>query len=120
MARHFGTELGTPKPAVFALEATSVRRSALFFDPPDANFLRIHLDGPGQRAEVVTTAAAQLGPHAPARLSISDSQSEDLADLLPLINWPGICMDEHLLLHRSPSYQFKLVLRHSDLLEAGW
>jgi hypothetical protein len=32
-ARHFGTELGTSKPAVFALEAaTSVRRSALF-DP---------------------------------------------------------------------------------------
>jgi hypothetical protein len=32
-ARHFGTEPGTPKPAVFALEAaTSVRRSALF-DP---------------------------------------------------------------------------------------
>jgi predicted flavoprotein YhiN len=32
-ARHFGTELGTPKPAVFALEAaTSVLRSALF-DP---------------------------------------------------------------------------------------
>jgi hypothetical protein len=32
-ARHFGTELGTPKPAVFALEAaTSVRRSMLF-DP---------------------------------------------------------------------------------------
>jgi hypothetical protein len=31
--RHFGTELGMPKPAVFALEAaTSVRRSALF-DP---------------------------------------------------------------------------------------
>ena len=33
MARHFGTELGTPKPAVFALDAaTSVLRSALF-DP---------------------------------------------------------------------------------------
>jgi Arm DNA-binding domain len=32
-ARHFGTELGTPKPAVFALDAaTSVRRSTLF-DP---------------------------------------------------------------------------------------
>src|SRR6185312_13510642 len=32
-ARHFGTKLGTPKPAVFALSAaTSVRRSALF-DP---------------------------------------------------------------------------------------
>src|SRR5438874_1327936 len=32
-ARRFGTELGTPKPAVFALEpATSVRRSTLF-DP---------------------------------------------------------------------------------------
>src|SRR5258707_3410455 len=31
--RHFGTELGTPKPAVFALSAaTSVRRSTLF-DP---------------------------------------------------------------------------------------
>jgi hypothetical protein len=31
VARHFGTELGTPKPAVFALEtATSVRSSALF------------------------------------------------------------------------------------------
>src|ERR1700736_5561890 len=30
-ARHFGTELGTPKPAVFALEAaTSVRSSSLF------------------------------------------------------------------------------------------
>lgn len=33
VARHFATELGTPKPAVFALEAaTSVRRSRLF-DP---------------------------------------------------------------------------------------
>src|SRR5581483_11577470 len=32
-ARHFGTELGTPKPAFFTLSAaTSVRRSALF-DP---------------------------------------------------------------------------------------
>src|SRR5262249_7683388 len=32
-ARHFGTKLGTPKPAVFTLDAaTSVRRSALF-DP---------------------------------------------------------------------------------------
>src|SRR6266849_2659273 len=32
-ARHFGTKLGTPKPAVFALSAaTSVRRSTLF-DP---------------------------------------------------------------------------------------
>jgi hypothetical protein len=32
-ARHFGTELGTPKPAVFTLDtATSVRRSTLF-DP---------------------------------------------------------------------------------------
>src|SRR5437762_1302218 len=32
-ARHFGTELGTPNPAVFALSAaTSVRRSTLF-DP---------------------------------------------------------------------------------------
>jgi hypothetical protein len=32
-ARHFGTELGTPKPAVFALSAaTSVRRSALFWN----------------------------------------------------------------------------------------
>jgi hypothetical protein len=32
-ARHFGTELGTPKPAVFALEAaTSVRNSTLL-DP---------------------------------------------------------------------------------------
>jgi len=31
MARHFGTELGTPKPAVFALEAaTSVRSNSLF------------------------------------------------------------------------------------------
>jgi hypothetical protein len=31
VARHFGTELGTPKPAVFALEAaTSVHRSPLF------------------------------------------------------------------------------------------
>jgi hypothetical protein len=30
VARHFGTELGTPKPAVFALEAaTSVRSSSL-------------------------------------------------------------------------------------------
>jgi hypothetical protein len=30
-ARHFGTKLGTPKPAVFALEAaTSVRSSSLF------------------------------------------------------------------------------------------
>ena len=30
-ARHFGTELGTPKPAVFALEAaTSVRSNSLF------------------------------------------------------------------------------------------
>jgi hypothetical protein len=33
MARHFGTELGAPKPAIFALEAaTSVRKSTLF-DP---------------------------------------------------------------------------------------
>ena len=33
MARHFGTELCTPKSAIFTLDAaTSVRRSALF-DP---------------------------------------------------------------------------------------
>jgi len=49
-ARHFGTELGTPKPAVFALEAaTSVRNSTLF-DPMDANFFRVHFDALGQRA----------------------------------------------------------------------
>jgi hypothetical protein len=31
--RHFGTELGTPKPAVFALEAATSVRSNSLFDP---------------------------------------------------------------------------------------
>jgi hypothetical protein len=31
--RHFGTELGTPKPAVFALEAATSVRSSSLFDP---------------------------------------------------------------------------------------
>src|SRR5712664_2727675 len=32
-ARHFGTELGTPKAAVFALEAATSVRSSSLFDP---------------------------------------------------------------------------------------
>src|SRR5437667_2081580 len=32
-ARHFGTELGTPKPAVFAPEAATSVRSSSLFDP---------------------------------------------------------------------------------------
>jgi hypothetical protein len=32
-ARHFGTKLGTPKPAVFALEAATSVRSSTLFDP---------------------------------------------------------------------------------------
>jgi hypothetical protein len=31
--RHFGTELGTPKLAVFALEAATSVRSSSLFDP---------------------------------------------------------------------------------------
>jgi hypothetical protein len=38
--RHFGTKLGTPKPAVFALEAaTSVRSSSLFEPMMRSSFL---------------------------------------------------------------------------------
>src|SRR5713101_9827588 len=32
-ARHFGTKLGTPKPAVFALEAATSVRSSTLFEP---------------------------------------------------------------------------------------
>src|SRR6185437_16683306 len=50
----------------------------------------------------------------------SVSQRQDIADLLPTADRPGICMDEHLLLHGGLSYQNKLALRHTDLLEARW
>jgi hypothetical protein len=33
VARHFGRELGTPKPAIFALEAATNVRSSSLFDP---------------------------------------------------------------------------------------
>jgi hypothetical protein len=60
--RHFGIELGTPKPAVFALEAaTSVRRSALF-DPMMRIFL-IDFDALGECAEMIAAVTAALGPH---------------------------------------------------------
>ena len=65
-ARHFGTELGTPKPVVFALEAATkvLRRSALF-DPHDAHFFfLIAFDALGERAEVIAAVAAVLGSHA--------------------------------------------------------
>ena len=59
---HFGTELGTPKPAVFALDAaTSVRRSSLF-DP----MMRTSFASTSTRrasAEMIATVAAALGPH---------------------------------------------------------
>ena len=32
-ARHFGTELGTPKPTVFALESVTSERRSTLFDP---------------------------------------------------------------------------------------
>ncbi len=44
-ARHFGTKLGPPKPAVVALEAATSVRSA--FRPHDANFFRIDFDALG-------------------------------------------------------------------------
>ena len=59
---HFGTELGTPKPAVFALDAaTSVRRSSLF-DP----MMRTSFASTSTRrasAEMIATVAAALGLH---------------------------------------------------------
>jgi len=62
--RHFGTKLGTPKPAVFPLDAaTSVRKSTLF-DP----MMRISFASTSmrQRAQVIAAVAALFGPHAPA------------------------------------------------------
>src|SRR5258708_20971241 len=93
-ARHFGTKLGTPKPADFALEAaTSVRRSSLFEPimrtsfsststrwasarrwsrryPPDSGRLRLR----AWLAKVFSACAVMLGPSrssAPSALSAS-------------------------------------------------
>src|SRR6266699_978395 len=57
--RHFGTKLGTPKPAVFAPEAQ--KRA---FRSHDAQFFLIDFDALGERAEVVAAVAAAIDPQA--------------------------------------------------------
>jgi hypothetical protein len=55
VARHFGIELGTPKPAVFELEAATSLRSSSLFAPNDAKFLRVDLDALGECAKVIAS-----------------------------------------------------------------
>jgi hypothetical protein len=62
-ARHFGTKLGTPKPAVFALEAATSVPQQLALGARDTNFFRADFDALSERAEVIATVAARLGPH---------------------------------------------------------
>jgi hypothetical protein len=65
--RHFGTELGTPELAVFALEAaTSVRRSTLFRSH-DTQFFLIDFDTLCERALMIAAVAAAIGPSACGR-----------------------------------------------------
>src|SRR5262249_23517363 len=56
-ARQFGTELGTPKPAVLARSADK-RARQYAFGAHDANFLRMDLDALGERTEVVAAHAS--------------------------------------------------------------
>jgi hypothetical protein len=62
--RHFGTELGTPKPAVFALESSDESAQEHAFRSHGAQFLLIDFDALGKRAEVIAAIAAAIGPHA--------------------------------------------------------
>src|SRR5436190_7685033 len=57
-ARQFGTKLGTPKPAVFALDAATRVRSSTLLEP-----FRIDLDSLSERAQVIAAVAAALGSH---------------------------------------------------------
>jgi hypothetical protein len=66
---HFGTKLGSPRPAVFAAEAaTSVRRNTLF-EPMMRTSFRLHIDALCQGAEVAAAITARVDPHAPAGLA---------------------------------------------------
>jgi len=60
--RHFGTKLGTQEPAVFALEAPSVRSSTLLDPMMRTSFL----EALSERAQVIAAVAAALGSHTPA------------------------------------------------------
>ena len=52
-ARHLSTELGTPKPAVFALESGNERAQQHAFGAHDANLFRVDLDALGECTQVV-------------------------------------------------------------------
>ncbi len=55
---------GHSKHCRFCAGRSDERPQQRAFRPHDANFLRVHLDALGERAEVVATVAAALGPHA--------------------------------------------------------
>jgi hypothetical protein len=55
--RHFFSELGTPKPAVFATEAATSVRNNSHFRPDDAKFLRVDFDTLGERAKMIAPVA---------------------------------------------------------------
>ena len=96
MVRHFHAKPGTPKPAIFPLEAaTSVQEHAI--RPHNANLFRVYLDALGERAEVVAAVAARLGPYAPAGLAGDRFEgTSNLENRSPIIavgtsNLKGLC-----------------------------
>ena len=58
--RHFGTELGTPKPVVFAPEAAASVRKSTLFDP----MMLIDFERAERAREGDAAVAPALGPHA--------------------------------------------------------